>query len=132
MGGYGTGKTHLAASIANYILEEHEIPVRFLTSVELLDALRNFKSDSSSKLLHEAMSIDLLIVDDLGKEKASDWSKEKLFEIINKRYENELPIVLTTNEAPEGIRQAIGGASFSRLCEMCKAVEVTGEDRRLK
>ncbi len=130
MGTYGTGKTHLAAAITNYIIDNYEIPVRFITSVELLDYLKEFGSESSKVYLEEAKKIDLLVIDDLGKEKVTEWVEEKLFQIINARYENELPIVITTNHNQQKLKEQVGGAVFSRLCEMCDRVIVTGKDRR--
>lgn len=130
MGTYGTGKTHLASAITNYIIDNFEIPVRFITSVELIGYLKDFDSDHSKAYLEEAKKIDLLVIDDLGKEKSTEWIDEKLFQIINARYENELPIVITTNHNQQKLREQIGGAVFSRLCEMCDGLILTGTDRR--
>lgn len=128
LGSVGTGKTHLAAAIANYVISEYGIPVRFVTSIELFSALRDFENNKNA--IDKIKDIPLLIIDDLGKEKVTEWNREKLFEIINYRYENYLPIIITTNGNAREIEANIGEAAYSRLCEMCQGVAMEGKDYR--
>lgn len=130
LGQVGTGKTHLAAAIVNRIMSTYALPVRFITSIELFGILKDF--DNQTEILTELKSIPLLVIDDLGKEKATDWNREKLFEIINSRYESCLPMVITSNNTPEELENNLGKATFSRICEMCKAVIMNGDDWRKK
>ena len=98
-GGYGCGKTHLAASIANQAVSSG-IPTLFLTVPDLLDWLRSsFSAEETtfSARFEEIRNIQLLILDDLGTENATPWVREKIFQIINYRYLNRLPTVITTN-----------------------------------
>ncbi len=99
MGGYGCGKTHLAAAIANYRLRRGH-PVFFAIVPDLLDHLRAaFSPDSSityDELFERVREAPLLILDDLGAQVSSPWAKEKLFQIINHRYNGRLPTVITT------------------------------------
>jgi len=98
-GGCGTGKTHLACSIANYLIQ-NEIAVVYGTLISLLGNIRNsYESDveTEQSYINRYSTVPLLIIDDLGKEKPTEWGLEKLFTIINNRYENELPVVITTN-----------------------------------
>lgn len=127
-GTVGTGKTHLAAAITNHIIKTFNIPVMFITSIELFGLLRDF--DSHAETLREIKSAPLLVIDDLGKEKITDWNREKLFEIINARYENFLPVVITTNCVPQELETKLGDAIFSRICEMCTGVPMNGADHR--
>ena len=98
-GGYGCGKTHLAAAIANFAVSMG-VPTLFLTVPDLLDTLR-FAYDNETitfeERFEEIRSASLLILDDFGTQNATEWAKEKLFQIINFRYINKLPLVITTN-----------------------------------
>lgn len=102
-GPYGCGKTHLAVAIANARLEQFGDRVLFITAPDLLDFLRTtFNSDaevSYSEAFEQICNVSLLILDDLGVENPSGWAKEKLFQLLNYRYVNKLPTVITTNTA---------------------------------
>jgi DNA replication protein DnaC len=114
-GGYGSGKTHLAAAIANRCAEIG-IPTLFLTVPDLLDTLR-FAFDAQDvtfeERFEEIRQAPLLILDDFGTQNATPWAQEKLFQILNHRYINRLPLVVTTNLALEQIE----GRIRSRLCD---------------
>jgi DNA replication protein DnaC len=100
MGGYGTGKTHLAAGVANFAVSLG-VPTLFLTVPDLLDWLRfSYDSPESNfeERFEEIRNIKLLVLDDLGTQNATPWAEEKLFQILNYRYVNKLPTVLTTNQ----------------------------------
>jgi len=100
LGRYGCGKTHLAAAIANQAVSMG-IPTLFLTVPDLLDWLRFSYSDGADKnfegRFEEIRNIPLLIMDDFGTQNTTPWAQEKLFQIINYRYINRLPLVITTN-----------------------------------
>lgn len=100
MGGYGTGKTHLAAAVANKVVDDGT-QVLVLTVPDLLDWLRfSFNGDESlGDRLDEIRNVPLLVLDDLGTQNATAWAEEKLFQIINYRYVNQLPTVFTTNQS---------------------------------
>lgn len=98
-GTYGTGKTHLAAAIGNALLEKGHI-VLFITAPDLLDYLRStFQANDNEHddKFERVRSAPVLIIDDLGTENPSGWTKEKLFQILNHRYTHKLPTVITTN-----------------------------------
>jgi DNA replication protein DnaC len=105
-GGYGCGKTHLAAAIANYRLD-HSQPAVFVVVPDLLDHLRGAyspRSDTSyDERFAEVRDCPLLILDDLGTESNTPWADEKLFQIFNYRYNARLPTVVTTNHELEEI-----------------------------
>jgi DNA replication protein DnaC len=98
-GGFGCGKTHLAAAIANFAVGMG-VPTLFLTVPDLLDMLR-FSYDSEDttfeQRFNEIRNASLLVLDDFGTQNATAWAQEKLFQIINYRYINKLPLVVTTN-----------------------------------
>ena len=99
-GGYGCGKTHLAAAIVNYC-HENGRPALFLTTPDLLDYLRAaFSPDSEvtyDERFEQVRNVPLLILDDFGTHSNTAWAEEKLFQIINHRYALRLPTVITTN-----------------------------------
>jgi DNA replication protein DnaC len=98
-GGYGCGKTHLAAAIANDAVNKGT-PTLFITVPDLLDSLRFAYSDPETTFeqrFEEIRNARLLILDDFGTHNATAWAQEKLFQIINYRYINKLPTVITTN-----------------------------------
>jgi len=98
-GDYGSGKTHLAAAIANFAVGMG-VPTLFITVPDLLDALRFAYDDPSSTFeqrFEEIRNAPLLIMDDFGTQNATSWAQEKLFQILNFRYINQLPLVVTTN-----------------------------------
>ncbi|MGH2582780.1 MAG: ATP-binding protein [Anaerolineales bacterium] len=107
-GGYGSGKTHLAAAIANFAVSVG-LPAIFITVPDLLDALRfSYSSeDGFEERFEEIRQAPLLILDDFGTQNATEWAQEKLFQILNHRYINRLPLVITTNLSLEQIEGRI-------------------------
>ncbi len=98
-GKYGCGKTHLAAAIANFAVSMG-VPTLFITVPDLLDSLRYAYQDPTSTFeerFERVRNAPLLILDDFGTQNATNWAQEKLFQIINYRYINKLPTVVTTN-----------------------------------
>jgi len=95
----GCGKTHLAAAIANYQLAQ-EKPVLFVVVPDLLDHLRStFSPDSKisyDEFSEKLKETPLLILDDFGEQSATPWAQEKLYQLINYRYNARLPMVCTT------------------------------------
>jgi DNA replication protein DnaC len=108
-GGFGCGKTHLAAAIANFTVGMG-VPTLFITVPDLLDALRFAYDNPESTFeqrFEEIRNAPLLIMDDFGTQNATSWAQEKLFQIINYRYINRLPLVVTTNLLLEQIEGRI-------------------------
>ncbi len=105
-GGYGCGKTHLAAAIANERLALGQ-PALFVNTPDLLDHLRAAYSPSAEagydERFDQVRNAPLLILDDLGTQSNTDWAQEKLYQIFNFRYNARLPTVITTNEELEAI-----------------------------
>lgn len=117
LGGYGCGKTHLAAAIANARLAAGQ-PVLFVNAPDLLDHLRATFGPGSEISYDEQFdrirNIPLLVIDDLGSESPTQWAQEKFYQILNHRYNAGLPTVVTTNVELERIEPRIR----SRLVDM--------------
>ena len=129
-GGFGCGKTHLAAAIANFVVGMG-VPTLFLTVPDLLDTLR-FSYDSEDTTFEqrfdEIRNAPLLVLDDFGTQNATAWAQEKLFQIVNYRYINKLQLVVTTNLDLDEIESRIR----SRLAdpELVSAVRIAAPDYR--
>lgn len=138
MGPVGTGKTHLAAAIAIQLLER-EYSVVFGTFNSLLSQIRysytGEDKDGEQELFRKYTQCDLLVIDDFGKERVSEWVQQMAFEIINTRYENDKALVITTNmtlaQVGEKYREN-GDALVDRLLEICKGIKLEGESWRVK
>lgn len=138
IGDVGVGKTHIAAGIAN------ELNVKLYSSYfgNVVDIMGFVKSTySKNSLLTEldaikiiTEKIDLLIIDDLGKENNTEHNLTLLYQIINKLYENEKPLVITTNYTSSELNRRLGDRSkaiISRICAMCEPVSLSGKDWRI-
>ena len=139
-GGCGTGKTHLAAAIANALLAKM-VPVVFTTPNDLTAAVRSSfdtgKDEAAVVRLYQ--DAPLLVLDDLGKDQPTQWSVALLYRILNARYENDAPVLVTTNYdaaglvkrlTPPGGDDVTGRAIVDRLTEMCYYIPMTGKSHR--
>lgn len=138
----GTGKTHLGVAIAKYAMKWHNMSVYFAVVPDLLDHLRATFDPSSGTAYDERFTTirnaHLLVLDDLGTENATPWAKEKLYQIINHRYMEQLPTVITSNVDQRKVEDRI----MSRILDhrLTKYVSVEhaedyrrpGEPRRMK
>jgi DNA replication protein DnaC len=95
------GKTHLAVAIAQYAIEQHTMNAYFAAVPDLMDHLRSAfapgATEGYDERFEEIRNAQLLVLDDLGTENATPWAQEKLYQIINHRYIERLPTVITTN-----------------------------------
>lgn len=124
-GGVGTGKTHTAACIANELLEQG-YPVVITSLVKLVDG-------GTEDICSRMSSIDLLILDDLGAERSTDYALEQVYNIVDSRYRAGLPVIYTANltleelKHPSDLRYA---RIYDRILERCFPVEFRGNSRR--
>ncbi|MBZ0281102.1 MAG: ATP-binding protein [Anaerolineae bacterium] len=132
-GSYGCGKTHLAAAVGNYRLQQGDM-VLFITVPDLLDHMRSSFAPNSEASYDETFerirNAPFLILDDLGTENASAWAREKMFQLFNHRYNKRLPTVVTTNLKLETLDPRIQ----SRLVDvsLSKHCHIAAPDYRLK
>lgn len=135
-GPVGSGKTFLAASIANELIESGN-QVLFLVVPDLLDELKatyNKRTDLTElDLLDTARTIPILILDDLGAHNYTDWVKNRIYSIINFRMNEQLPTVITTNLTLEEMDEYLGDRTTSRLLQMSRVFRLTcDQDIRLQ
>ena len=133
-GKQGTGKTTLAMAVARLCVER-KLKVRVEIAPNLMEDMRSRKVENRERT-HELATCDVLILDDLGKEAPTAYACERLFQVINDRYNEELPIVVTSNYSRGEIASRltegdVGKSIASRLVEMTTRVHFDGIDRRL-
>jgi DNA replication protein DnaC len=131
LGPTGTGKTHQAYGALRY-LAPTGINWRWTatSSADLYAALRPRAGVDSETEFRKYAHARLLVLDDLGAAKSSEWVEEINFRLINHRYENQLPTILTSNVLPKELIERVGDRVSSRLIEMCDRITIKGGDRR--
>ena len=124
-GQIGSGKTHLAAAIANELLAAGQ-HILFLVVPDFLDELRNSYHSSGEfneiEIMEQAKNIPVLILDDLGNHNFTEWTQNKLFSLINYRLNQQLPSIITTNLDIPSLAEVLGQRVVSRIiasCEVC-------------
>ena len=125
-GGLGCGKSYGAASICNYLLDSG-ISCRMLTTAALIAGYSS--AIDKAAFLDDLNRAELLVLDDLGAERSTDYAKEILFEAVDVRYRSGRRLIVTTNFTAEQIKDK-GSRTMSRILDMCHPVQCTGADRR--
>ncbi len=137
----GTGKTHLAAAVLNNLINKGEDGILFRDFRELLQDIRSsYSSDSKVNefgVLTPVLNARLLIIDDLGAERPTEWADSQFSYILNYRYNRLLPVIITTNYLDgrdrmeeESLSERVGTRMRSRLFEMCREVRIEAQDYR--
>lgn len=129
-GGTGTGKTYISACIANALVDDFRRckMTNFATISNIL-----FKESDKQKYIDYLNSFDLLIIDDLGVERQSEYMCEIVYEIINGRAMAKKPLIITTNMTADELKQPTSitaGRIYSRIYELCLPFKMQGVDRR--
>ena len=143
----GTGKTKLAAIVANEIAKKGN-PVIFSSVPDLMSDIRaTFSKGTTDEAVRQVKETPFLVLDDLGAENPSPWVGEQLFAIINYRYNAKLPTLVTSNydnkevvqhlaerdrKTQEIIDDTQGQRIMSRICEMCVVMKLSGKDWRTR
>ncbi|WP_019132848.1 ATP-binding protein [Peptoniphilus obesi] len=136
-GDVGSGKTYLACSIANELIERKQVKVKILNLSQVINQIQKsaFKL-YSNEIIDNLSNIPLLILDDLGIERDTSYAREQVYNIINSRYLKGRPTIFTTNLSLEIIQNPNIDLEYqriySRILEMTIPVKVTGEDFRRK
>jgi len=135
---FGSGKTHLACLIANYLLYKSHRTVRFARAFDIIQEIRSTYQRGSREdeddVLHRMLSPVLLVIDDLGLTTPTDWSAETYWALFDRRKEVGYPVVVTTNYYPsdEELGARIGRGALSRLIGMCGSNIITFKGKDLR
>lgn len=128
----GSGKTRMVASIANDLMHNHDTAVKFSTATRILNEIRrtyDHDTDMTESRLTDALStVDVLIIDDFGTEKVTDWVRDKFYEIINSRYVGKKVTMFTSNQNLDTLQY--DDRITSRIKEMCYLVYFPEESVR--
>ena len=134
-GNVGSGKTYIACSIANAIITEYSYNVKMRNFAQILNDLQKggFTLDRN-EYIEQITSPALLILDDFGIERNTEYALEQIYNVINARYLKARPTIITTNLNFKDIEKEqediMLGRIYSRIIEMCLPLRVTGFDRR--
>lgn len=132
LGKTGTGKTHQAYGAIRAIgVSGVGCSWLVTTAADMYAQLRPRPKVDSEAEFRRYADVGLLVLDDLGAAKGTEWNEEVNYRLINHRYENELPTLVTSNVAPPDLVADLGGRVASRLVEMADRVVLRGPDRRL-
>lgn len=130
LGPTGVGKTHQAYGAVNQLSRTGLLcGWLFTTAPDLYGSLRPRFGVDTESLFQSVLRTPLLIVDDLGAAKDSEWVEEINYRLINTRYEQQLPTIYTSNLLGEQLRGVVGERAASRLTD-CRRVVLKGPDRR--
>ncbi|BAM61398.1 ATP-binding protein [Streptococcus dysgalactiae] len=134
-GSVGSGKTYLACSIANSLIEQYQISVKIRNFAQIINELQKSSFDFDKNAYIESLvNTSVLILDDLGIERDTSYAKEQVYNIVNSRYLKQKPTIFTTNLSYDTIQNCKDSVEYqriySRIIEMCIPVMVAGEDFR--
>ena len=143
VGPCGVGKTHLSVAILEALVEEKGIRGRFVDETDLLRRLQYSYGPGSEETEREVLQplrdAELLVWDDLGTSRSTEWVRETIRMVINHRYTYDRPTIFSTNRAveedagkhrDESLEERIGSRLYSRILEMCRVVKMEGPDAR--
>ena len=140
-GSSGVGKTHLAVAVLRELVTSHGVTGRFVDYRDLLRSIQdsyNPVSESSElEILRPVLDADVLLLDELGTRRPTDWVRDTVTQILNDRYKRERVTLITTNYGDDDadasvptLAERIGPYARSRLYEMCRKVTMRGQDFR--
>lgn len=131
-GSVGTGKTFAASCIAN-ALTEQGVPVLMTNFSKILNSLSGMFSEDRNKYLASLGKFDLLIIDDLGIERNSEYAQEPVYNVVDSRYLSRLPFIITTNLTLSELKNPKDTAHariYDRILERCAPVLFNGKNYR--
>jgi DNA replication protein DnaC len=130
-GSVGTGKTQRIVSLAVELINRYLTQVKFITCHELLELYKRSMKDGILRMkLKMLCECELMIVDDVGANRFSEYDQAAFGSFINDRYNEMLPVVLSTNLSKADLKELVGERVTSRITEMCERIVLTGPDRR--
>lgn len=131
-GDVGLGKTHLAAGAMQEKMKQGLYCLYNLAASMVFGWHAAYQSNTLAAYEEELTTADLLFVDDLGKESATDNAKKFIISVFDNRYESDRSTIITTNFSLQQLRDVYGKPLISRLAEVAEFIAMTGEDYRLR
>ncbi|MBM6875965.1 ATP-binding protein [Fusobacterium mortiferum] len=128
-GGVGTGKTYATACICNELMDNGRTTLVMNLGLYYVKLRREW-AEAENDVLNYVKTCDLLVIDDLGTENVSDFTREKMFNLIDTRYRANKPMIITTNLTPEEIEKTLGSRIADRIAGSCLEYEVKGKSKR--
>lgn len=131
-GGVGTGKSYGAACLANYLIER-KIPVCMTNLSGILNTVGGFQRDERNEFISDLMKYPLLILDDFGMERQTEFAMEQVFNVIDSRYRSGKPLIVTTNLSLAELKNPKSrdhARIYDRVLEMCQPVNFGNNGRR--
>lgn len=131
LGPTGVGKTFEAFGLLKHMAEYGlRDTAKIATAADLYAMLRPRNGVDSEEVFEYFADSNLLLIDDLGAAKYSEWTEEVNYRLVNHRYNHQLTTIFTSNVPPKDLATHLGERVASRLTEMCDQVVLTGQDRR--
>lgn len=137
-GNTGSGKTHIACAILNELIISYQIDCRYVkVSTDFLEVLRSSYQRESEffgmarEIEKEIYNVEVLVIDDFGVQKDTEWALSKLYDLIDYRYEQQKLTLLTSNQPLDSWKEKAEGRIYSRLFEMTMTIELECADYRV-
>ena len=134
-GSVGTGKTHLIVGLIKKIARDHFCGFRFRTGVDMLYEIRSTFNygdpGETDRMIDKFTGTDILVIDDLGAEKSTEWARETFYMIIDRRYNMMKRTFVTSNLSPKALANKLDDRLVSRLIEDAMILKIDGRDYRI-
>ncbi len=136
IGNFGTAKSFLKSGLCNFCTQEKKLSARYINITSLMDEIKSTFSDGTPKsaddVIKTHVDVDFLFIDDIDKEKPTEFLKNMVYKIVNQRYEQMKPIIASANSDLEQLEKILGEATTSRLVEKSEIVYFNANNDRLK
>lgn len=134
-GPVGTGKTHLIVGLVRKMVEYHLCRFKFRTGVDMLYEIRSTFNygdpGETDRMIDKFTKTDILVIDDLGAEKSTEWARETFYMIIDRRYNMMKRTFITSNLLPKELANKLNDRLVSRLMEGAMLLKIDGNDYRI-
>lgn len=133
-GNVGAGKTFIASALANELMKAKLVEVLFIRMPEAAKRVKksfdSFVKNEDKKLFDRMKDVELLVIDDLGVEKVSEWLIDEMYQIIDFRWRNKKPMIITSNRSLDDLSKVYPEQIPSRIKGCCKNIHFKASDKR--
>jgi DNA replication protein DnaC len=131
-GNFGSGKTHLGVAALRTAVERVFVEARFVSAGDLVARVRSGPNGITWHPVEDAIEAELLLLDDLGQEVGTEFTRDVVCRVIFGRYDHARPTIMTSNLGPDGLKRVFGGAVLSRIYEMADTRTLFAKDYRTR